>query len=68
MNDEPIRSSLLVGSNLVLSLATNTNRYFILVRYLYKLNLSRVTICQFIYKEIITTFEFPEAFIYCCFI
>lgn len=56
MNDEPIRSSLLVGSNLVLSLATNTNRYFILVRYLYKLNLSRVTICQFIYKEIITTF------------
>lgn len=36
MNDEPIRSSLLVDKrSLVLILATNTNRYFILVRYLY---------------------------------
>lgn len=54
MNDEPIRSSLLVDErSLVLGSATNTNRYFVLVRYLYnKIGLSRVTICQFIYKEI----------------
>lgn len=52
MNDEPIRSSLLVVErSLVLSLATNTNSYFVLVRYLYTIGLSRVTICQFIYKE-----------------
>lgn len=52
MNDEPIRSSLIVDRrSLVLGFSNNTNSYFVLVSYLYTIGLSKMTICQFIYKE-----------------